>query len=485
MKNIFLLVLTFLFILSNSNEIKGQLPDFHTAYAKPTEANIKASKARLKKLYDYKMDHLPPVESSAFKDIYEDAYDIQLSLIDDNRIVMDPMVTAWMQSIFKEIEEANPTPIIKNALFFLTTDSDVNAYASPLGFINFNIGLLANCKNKSQVAFIICHELAHLELKHSENAVVQIYEALYSSKAKKEMRAIAKMQNGSREAAIKYYEKAMFTFSYRSRTDETSADSLAIVMLQKTKFDAEESSDVLMMLDSADIHLYDVVFDLRKFFNFPDYPFKPKWVEKQSALFGGNSFIKVDSSRLDSLKTHPDCLLRASLSEGYLKSYTPPNGINASKDDTLFLQHVLFENLSMLEKNGKLDLCLLNIIKGIQKYPENRYLWVSFFHFMNILAEAQKQHIFSTKVPISDKYHGETYQEYLRFLNGLTLKDMANINMRFMAPYVEKYHLDDDIMAEWAALHKYLGDEVLFKEQKDAFLLRFPKSKHYDRILKL
>ena len=66
------------------------------------------------------------------------------------------------------------------------------------------------------------------------------------------------------------------------------------------------------MLDNVDDSLLFKPLKLEQVFNFPDYPFKKRWIQKESVLF---SEMKEDDSPLtqkekDSLKTHPDCAKR-------------------------------------------------------------------------------------------------------------------------------------------------------------------------------
>ena len=482
MKNMILVGLLLLFAVRHT---LAQLPDFHQSFDAPSEQRKEAAQKRLEQLYEKKIEKLEAQHRGFYKDIYRDTRDMHLGYVENDRVIFDPLAADWIKAIFKEIVDANPQLDNRNAYLNLTTDDNTNAFATPLGVINLNIGLLAKCQNRSEVAFILCHELSHLELMHNDKSIDRVYEALYSEKAKREMKEIVRMSTGATEAAIKYMERVQITLSSRSVTDETQADSLAIVLMRNTKFDARASISTLMMLDSADIKMQELHIDLKKFFSFADYPFKQKWVEKPSGnLFGGASFVTVDSVKLDSFKTHPDCVLRASLAEKWLNDYTSPLGAAATPDDVAYLQNVAFEHLDILERNGNLDITLLNIINLIQDNPDNKYLWLRFFQCMNALARVQTEHTFSKNVAISCTNRGLEYEQYICFLNRLTIKEMANINYRYFLAFAQKNEPTEDTLVEWIAILKYMGNTEEMTTQKELFLSKYPRSRHIARVNK-
>jgi predicted Zn-dependent protease len=70
-----------------------------------------------------------------------------------------------MQSILNELLETEPS-LAGKIKIFVTRYSSVNAISLPEGTILLNIGLIASTENESQLAALICHEIAHIKKQH-------------------------------------------------------------------------------------------------------------------------------------------------------------------------------------------------------------------------------------------------------------------------------------------------------------------------------
>jgi predicted Zn-dependent protease len=56
---------------------------------------------------------------------------------------------------------------VRSYRFFIVRDDGVNAFALPGGFIGVNRGLIAQARTQHQLASVLAHEIAHVELRHS------------------------------------------------------------------------------------------------------------------------------------------------------------------------------------------------------------------------------------------------------------------------------------------------------------------------------
>ena len=80
------------------------------------------------------------------------------------------------------------TELRKKLRVYAVRSSIVNSFTTDDGIILVNIGLLAQLENEAQLAFILCHEVAHFTESHVINSYVQ-NEELKSN--------ISKYQHGS------------------------------------------------------------------------------------------------------------------------------------------------------------------------------------------------------------------------------------------------------------------------------------------------
>src|SRR5262249_49679312 len=58
--------------------------------------------------------------------------------------------------------------------FFIVNDPEVNAFATPGGYVGVNAGLIEMANNESELAAVLGHEIAHVTQRHLERA----YESL-------------------------------------------------------------------------------------------------------------------------------------------------------------------------------------------------------------------------------------------------------------------------------------------------------------------
>ena len=96
---------------------------------------------------------------------YEKSTDRILNLVNKKVFIRDDSLQAYVEEVINDIVSSNS---IKNKpkLILIAKSPSVNAFNMGQGVILVNIGLLGKVWNKSQLAFILAHEIAHEELKH-------------------------------------------------------------------------------------------------------------------------------------------------------------------------------------------------------------------------------------------------------------------------------------------------------------------------------
>ena len=96
---------------------------------------------------------------------YEKAYKNQLELVKDlllsSRSVTEDSAYHYIQSVVKKIINSNEVLKELDVRVVFSRDLWPNAYSIGDGTIAFNAGLFIFLKNEAEMAFILCHELAH------------------------------------------------------------------------------------------------------------------------------------------------------------------------------------------------------------------------------------------------------------------------------------------------------------------------------------
>ncbi|HMP77017.1 MAG TPA: M48 family metalloprotease [Kiritimatiellia bacterium] len=78
----------------------------------------------------------------------------------------------YVRLVGQACAQASDMPVTFGGYTFQILDSDeVNAFAAPGGFIFVTRGMLRLCRNEDDLAAVLAHEVAHVQLKHGVNAI--------------------------------------------------------------------------------------------------------------------------------------------------------------------------------------------------------------------------------------------------------------------------------------------------------------------------
>ena len=140
--------------------------------------------------------------SGAFADAMQAAKNTNLGPV--GRFVLGRKLSAMVVGGYKTVSLDDPRiPYIKNValtllansryfgsykntiVVLLQADKVINAFAAPGGFIFVTTGMLNFLENEDELAFILAHEVAHIELDHGLNAIIQQQSGKIFAKATK------------------------------------------------------------------------------------------------------------------------------------------------------------------------------------------------------------------------------------------------------------------------------------------------------------
>jgi len=177
---------------------------------------------------------------------------------------------------------------------------------------------------------------------------------------------------------------------------------------------------------------------LQTILSFPDYPFKERWVKKETSIF---STMNTDEAsgltkkERDSLKTHPDCSKRiALLSAQALKI----SGQNFLVDEGLFRKlkdDFVPEIIEEIYRQGNISYHLYQCLSMLQ---DKKYMPLAVYSVardLNRLYEHQKNHELGLIIDTESRYTSEKYNEFLRMLYRLRLNEIAELNAAFCLAY--------------------------------------------------
>jgi predicted Zn-dependent protease len=124
--------------------------------------------------------------------------------------------------------------------FQVVSSDEVNAFATPGGFVYVTTGLLKTAENRAQLASVMAHEIAHINEKHGVKALKQAVAA----------------QGIAGAAGVETSQLAQIAYQLtldlpQSRSFEYEADNSGLQILQQSGYPAEAFADFLAKLESS------------------------------------------------------------------------------------------------------------------------------------------------------------------------------------------------------------------------------------------
>ena len=333
-----------------------------------------------------------------------------------------------LNQLFKQIVQANPQYAdLASTQILLAFANAPNASAMGNGFVVVNLPLFANLKDEHELAYILCHELAHNLLNHPQNGFIEYVKIKNSADVKKQTREIEKQKYNKAEFASGLYRKIIYADRKQQREVEFQADSLGFI-LYKNAFAGKEAIAIksFTTLDGMDKEKDSLLpTDYEKLFSSSTQPFKKEW------LLGDEiSAYKYDKTlkfwEIDSLKTHPDCIDRANrLKQLYSLKADGTNAVNPDyKSVILHAQYDDITGLYAIKKYGK---ALYQALLLLKNNPQDAYLKSAVYANLVKIQESQKNYTMNKYVEIMSPRYSYSYNTFLSFLRQLRKSEMAQI----------------------------------------------------------
>jgi len=331
----------------------GKLPeDFTRAVTeavKASEADIPGKKTR---------------EDKEF--ILSSAFSLNRIMLGGKVLFNDPM-SAFANRVADGLLKNDPALRAKVRIYIVKSPY-VNAFATSEGAIFINIGLLAQLENEAQLAYILAHEIVHVDKKHSLD---EFKKKVDISQGKGVYRDLSNS------------EKLLARSAY-SKEKEQEADELGFLdFYDKSGYSYAAIAGVFDILKYGHLPIDEIAFD-KSFFENPGFNF-PK-----SYTLAELTPINTDDEEEDEESTHPALAARRAVLEKLIATRN-----NEGRKD-----YVVGESeFTRIRNIARFELCRLQLLEAdynnaiynayvlLKQFPGNRYLlkvvghslfWISF-----------------------------------------------------------------------------------------------------------
>ncbi|MDJ1492612.1 M48 family metallopeptidase [Cytophagaceae bacterium DM2B3-1] len=360
------------------------------------------------------------------KHLYEERFEYVVSNFNNDYLIDDPIITPYLQQIQEKIYKANPT-LSKETTVYVYRSSVPNAFSFGDGNLAITLGLLSRLQNESQLAFILCHELAHYHRRHANMQITTLARLNYDKELEKQLE-----RNTTYNYKKELIKNLELSINQHSRTYEFEADSIGLTYFLNTNYDLSAPVECMDILGKADKGFNQTSIDFKKYFDFAEYPFKTTWLayEKSTTWDRNEKEDTFDDS--DITHTHPNCQRRQAALKRQLQEKT--NRRSAKSNETKF-QHITtlstFEEIASNYHFKEYGVALFSTLLLLEKYPENTYLHAMVSQCIYQLYMYQKNHEIGKVLDLPDSRFADNYDRFLTFFQQLRLSEIASIGYQY------------------------------------------------------
>lgn len=412
----------------------AQAPLVYTVSATDT-AFLSSQLAAITVKYKAETDTLTGNNKQHIADVYKDRFNSLKEMFDNKEIAALPDAQAYLQQLSAQILKANPCLNTLPTSFLFSKTAVPNAAAWGEGVIVFNIGLFTKLQTEGQAIFVLCHELAHLYLNHSNNSINRYVATMYSAQTQDELKKIQKSAFNKRKQIESLVKNIAFDNRRHGRDHETEADSLAVVFMKNTPYSVNDAFGCLAVLDSVDYDGFKASNFMQHFFNCKEYPFKDKWLEKEEGLLGGYAKPESDKTLEDSLKTHPDCTARITALKKITAGFdtAAKKKFVVSEDKFRQLQSLFPYEETKYYYDAKLySRCLYEALKILDKDTANAFAITITGQVLNDIYATAKAHTLHKYVDVPAAGYTDGYNTVLQLLQNAYTDEIAGLNYYFL-----------------------------------------------------
>ncbi|MGI4865783.1 MAG: M48 family metallopeptidase [Janthinobacterium lividum] len=391
--------------------------------------------------------------------------------------LLDPVLEPAVQRVFTKIKEANPQlPAVQ---LVLSRSPEPNAHAMGNGTVMLNLGLLAHLENESQLAFILCHELAHVQARHMDSGLREQLTTLHSKELKREVRRIVSEEYNINSKLKTLALGMSLSSNYHQRKYEKQADSLGYVLLRRTTFDATQAYRALELLDKMDAPYSTERLDLARYFGCAAAPYGYETAPaKPRSIFTVGAKATVELETSDTLKSHPDCAKRMrfvrELAQGQVADGPPTAAPTPEWAHVVALSRL--EVVQSWFDYDCYDHALFEALQLLPTQPQSAYLRSVVTLSLYELREHLVDHRFMEVVSNVSKHNPENFNQLLTALYAWKAEDYKKLTACFAqqiapAPAADEYAL----AARYAAAT--LAEEPATTDLRQQYLKTYQKGK--------
>jgi beta-barrel assembly-enhancing protease len=281
---------------------------------------------------------------------------------------------------------------------YAVKSATVNAFTTNNGSIFINLGLIAQCTNEAQLAFVIGHEITHYQKQHS------LKDILEDDKASRRKGQYDKMSKSERLSSLSRF----------SKDQEIEADKGGFDLFVKSDYGTKNIANTFDILKYSYLPFDDVKYDLSfletNHLKFPS-EYKLSKINEIGKIAEEN---EKDGDDEDEHASHPSCGIRKKIIEDLIsKGNTNGTDFIQSKEKFEEVRDIVrFEITYLYLTQGKFGSSIYNAFLLSKKYPNNKFLTKCVAMSLERLCEYQTSESVDKYMPTENEIEGEIHALY-------------------------------------------------------------------------
>lgn len=344
-------------------------------------------------------------------------------VLGSGRVLFNDPFSNYLSQILDTIL-VNEPELRKRVRVYAVRSSVVNSFTTDDGIILVNIGLLAQLENEAQLAYILCHELAHFTERHVINAYVQ-------------NEAIAKGEGLFKRSS---FDEKMLTKSRYSKELEKEADQLGFERFKRTHFGTSNLLNVYEVMRYAHLPFDDIAFD-KTFFDREFYRINDSYFLNKVRPAEANE--QDDPSK----DTHPSPRERQQLLRHYISQSDTLGRSDFIVSQTEFEKLQTAARFELTELYLKADRPVMSIYNSyllLRTYPNSLYLKKRIAEAIYMLSKFKTGGNFGMVHPGYSQIEGESQQVYHLFYR-LKPEELCVLGIGYIWNLTQEFPEDEDL----------------------------------------
>lgn len=344
----------------------------------------------------------------------------------------DPL-TAYITDVLAEVVKGEPEVMNRIRVYTLRS-SAVNAFATGRGEIFVTMGLLAQLENEAQLAYILAHELAHVEEGHN----LELF--LEAQRLERDLKRSNFLNQSDFDAKV-------ISVNRYSREMEKDADASGLKRMLQSGYALDNLNTVYDVLKYSYLPFEDLAFP-RDYFNDDLYKIPDEyWLEEVNPIVDADEFEENQKS------THPSIGSRRNSMEEQIRLVSSEGRSDYLVSEERFRQVRQVARFELPMIQFRLDNpveALYSAYVLLHEYPESKYLHTIIGKALYVTAKLKHNSGRFEENPefLRNQYirelEGESHQVY-NLLNTLPSKELVILALRYNWDLFQRYSDDEEL----------------------------------------